>query len=727
MRVRRCAWLGAAVGCVGVVALLVPAVSRLELQAGLGALFALRGPVEPPADVAAVSASAVSAEALGIDTSDIDEWPRSLHAELVDRLAAAGAALVVLDISFERASTPAEDERLARALRQSGRVVLLDWTRTEPVGAGGAVIAVRDERVRPIGSLRDAALATAPFMLPTVPIRTSQFWTFGRSGARLPNLPAVALQVHLASEYADFIAAVCAEGVDCGELPRSARALLTSPDLADVMARIRVLFEANTDLAGRLRDTRRVSGFRRLLDLYAGPASRYLNFYGSAGTIPTVPMHEILANPVPGDLAGKVVFVGVAERRQPEQQDWFYTVVSERTGQNLSGVEVGATAFANLLAGETLRGPGRLAELALVLGFGLLLGVAALPRAALGGALAGAAVGSVHFGAAYYAFDRADLWLPLVVPLGMQWPVWLVALLTLAYRDVLGQRARIEAALGRYVPRHVVRRLARESVDRGVESELLDGVCLYTDAEEFTRLSEQLAPERLARLMSEYFDVLCTTAERHEGLVTDISGDSMVAIWAATRPDAALSTSACEAALAILGEVERFNRASGAGRLPTRLGLDAGRLHLGDIGSEQRREYRAVGELVTTAARLQGLNRQLGTRVLVSAGVAQRASGHSTRPLGSFLLLGKTVAVDVCELLGTAKDSVAFPPELLEPFANALAEFARGDFAQARATLERIAAAVPDDGPTRFYGALCDRYAAEPPPEWRGTVRIDVK
>ncbi len=92
-----------------------------------------------------------------------------------------------------------------------------------------------------------------------------------------------------------------------------------------------------------------------LIDLYAGETSRYLNFFGPARSVTTLPYDRVLSDDaVYRPSAGKAVFVGVAEPRQSEQQDSFISVFSQQTGNNLSGVEVGATAFANLLDDRSL-------------------------------------------------------------------------------------------------------------------------------------------------------------------------------------------------------------------------------------------------------------------------------------------------------------------------------------------------------------------------------------
>ena len=103
-------------------------------------------------------------------------------------------------------------------------------------------------------------------------------------------------------------------------------------------------------------------------------SSRYLNYYGPARTIRTIPYESVVANRATLDVAGKTVFVGYSDR-QTRQSDFFHSVFSERTGSNLSGVEIGATAFANMLEQRSLVPLGRLPHLLTVLLWGFGLGV----------------------------------------------------------------------------------------------------------------------------------------------------------------------------------------------------------------------------------------------------------------------------------------------------------------------------------------------------------------
>jgi adenylate cyclase len=332
--------------------------------------------------------------------------------------------------------------------------------------------------------------------------------------------------------------------------------------------------------------------------------------------------------------------------------------------------------------------------------------------------------GAVYFLAARYYFDTQYVWLPLVAPLGIVLPaLWMTALL-FNYRELSQQRERIQAALGHYVPPAIARRLAEESFATGASRELVHGTCLVSDAEQFTQLAESMDPESLHTLVQQYFAVLTSVVERHGGFVADVSGDSMVAIWAGAKPDPALRRSACIATAEMLDCVDRFNADRRHQSLPTGIGLDTGELLLGNIGSARRYHYRAVGDIVNTASRIQGLNRQLGTRALLSTATLDGLANVQTRPLGEFLLLGKASPVAVCELI----EPEARGAEIAEEFSYALRFFREREWDRAQAIFERILSAEPDDGPSGFYLRQCAALRnTELPENWSGTIRISVK
>lgn len=730
--------LAAATAAAGALLSLSGSFLELEETVGLRTLFALRGPLMQPAAVTVVGISAEAAARVQ-QPPELDEWSRSVHADLVDRLAAAGAAAIVFDMSFETERNAADDRRLAAAIGRAGNVILWQRVVTESLAIPGRAVAGTAEmetRVPPLAPLDEAAWGTAPFMLPRVPIRVNQFWAFGRSLGGTPTLPTVALQAYLAADFGHLAAAVTAAVPELvGPLP-SSEAELRASDLELVVRHLRDAFRREPGLAETMLEHLRqhaprdvAARLRPLIRVYAGGDAHYLNYYGPARTIETLPYDDALKKPlerlVP-DVAGRVVFVGYSERRQPEQQDEFYSVFSERSGQSLSGVEIGATAFANMLEMRSLAVMSVPLQLALVALWGSLLGAL---FGAWGGTRAvavGAAAGGAYFGGAYWAFGGANLLVPLVAPLLVQLPFALIVGAVWHYRVVRAQSDRIRTALGHYVPQRVADRLAHETLTARSRGDLLHGTCLFTDAEQYTAVAESMDPRALGAFMNDYYESMFRAVDRNAGEIADLAGDSMVAIWPSADDDPESRIRACRAALDVSGAVRQFNESRGRPGLHTRIGLDAGPVFLGNIGAERRFEYRAVGDIVSTASRVQGLNRLLRTQILVSDAALPAGAGFVTREIGFFRLRGKSVPVRVHELLDADAPGRELA-ELCELFGAALAEFKAARWMDAARAFEAVLARFPADGPAGYYLDLAARFRAAPPESWAGVVAVEVK
>ena len=254
--------------------------------------------------------------------------------------------------------------------------------------------------------------------------------------------------------------------------------------------------------------------------------------------------------------------------------------------------------------------------------------------------------------------------------------------------------------------------------------QLLHGTCLVTDAEQYTALAERLGPDPLAALMNDYYSVLFRVVEENGGEISDTAGDSMVAVWATAEPDPSVRERALRASVSMIERIDAFNRQRPDTQLPTRIGLESGELVIGNIGAEQRYEYRAIGDIVNTAARIQGLNGVLGTRVLASVATLPVVDSR-TRDVGTFLLRGKRLPVRVYEPLATAR--AAFDSSALAAFASALAAFRGGRWVEAHGRFAALAEHRSDDGPTRYYATLTQQYLREPPAVWNGVVTVTVK
>ena len=175
----------------------------------------------------------------------------------------------------------------------------------------------------------------------------------------------------------------------------------------------------------------------------------------------------------------------------------------------------------------------------------------------------------------------------------------------------------------------------------------------------------------------------------------------MLAIWPNRTPETGRHVYA--ALLEMREAAGQFDQQLGSNRLTTRFGVDWGRVVLTTVGAHRHYEYRAVGDVVNTANRIQDLNKKLGTRVLVSEPALQGVEDFLLREVGYFLLRGKTHPVRAFELIGPRESAGPDALALCERFARALAFLRTGALAEALGAFRNLAADFPDDGPAAFY------------------------
>jgi adenylate cyclase len=412
------------------------------------------------------------------------------------------------------------------------------------------------------------------------------------------------------------------------------------------------------------------------------------------------------SQPIP-DLSGRVVFVGQSELIN-DFRDGFTTVFSKPDGVDLSGVEIAATAFANLLDGRAVEPAGIGTRMALLAAFGLAVGLIAGLLPGIVAVAVCLALAASWYAAAQIAFVRADLWLPVVVPLLVQLPLGLFAGLMVQYRDAQRAKARISRGIRYYLPEEVATGLAEAPVDPATLHQRVHAVCMVTDAEGFTSLAETMSPEAHKPLLDSYLEIVIAAVERSGGAVTDIVGDGTTCVWKSPMPERGWRIRACAASLEIEREVVAFNRRHGPPGLPTRIGLHAGWVVLGNVGGAGRFAFSVLGDTVNTASRVEQLNKQLGTYLLATDAVTAGLDEFLMRPLGRFQVVGKKEVLRLSELRGLADEP--HDADLLAGFAQALAWFEEGRWEDAARQFEAVLTAHPTDGPAGFYLERCRLY-----------------
>ena len=719
---------------------------ELEESLGLSLLYKLRGPRQPPAKVVIINIDDNASDNSGLP-AHFSKWPRTIHAALVDRLKMFGAKIVAFDIHFAEHRDDPQDLLFADAIRRAGNVILVEemlyTSFSAPCAPNQSTTVEMETLVPPIQPLAHSALALAPFPLPKIPVRVNTTWRFKPSCGNTPTLPTVVFQAATLDQFEQLHALLLKKIPHCAKtLLATGKQAIATLGLVETIRSTREIFLQNSwlenSLATELSSTvtaehspETMQSLMALIAMYAGESSAGIDFYGPPASQATLSYSEILsspedpAGPIASQVRDKVVFIGAARKTWSNQKDGFVTVFSRPDGVDLSGVELAATVFSNLAENRMVHQPSTGAAVAFIFGCAVITClISFLLTPPVAGALLLGGM-TLYLGGAHIAFSQQALWMPLTIPLVfLPLAAFLGANLT-NYLTAHRERQNIKTALGFYLPANVVTELTKDLSFINKGDKKVYSTCLITDAQNYTTLSESMTPEDLSTHMKEYYGYLFREVKKMEGLVCNIIGDSMLALWPSAQPEIQLREKGCRAAFHIADAVAQFNSKHQTKPLPTRIGLHCGYLLMDNIGAEDHFEYAPVGDIINTVSRIEGLNKQLATQVLVSEEVLQGVIGMESREVGIFLLSGKTEPVTIYELRGAGEQTQNWNRLSKDTFPEALALFRAGKWDQALAAFEQCLILAAKDGPSLFYTQLCQSYLQKPPSgNWQGVIKV---
>jgi class 3 adenylate cyclase len=305
----------------------------------------------------------------------------------------------------------------------------------------------------------------------------------------------------------------------------------------------------------------------------------------------------------------------------------------------------------------------------------------------------------------------ADVWVPLAMPLG-----GLVVTPALAYviRYLAEERARqrIQHAFGHYLAPAIVERLARDAAALRLYGERREVTVMFADLSGFTRLSGQVDPEVLTRLLNRYLGLIVAEVEATGGYVDKFIGDAVMALWGVPVDDPMHATHGVQAAMAAVARIRREReaaRTSGEPGFAIRIGLNSGPAVVGNVGTERRYNYTAVGETVNVAARLEKVPDLYACRIVVGPRTAELAGGDVVlRELDVVRVKGLDAPLAVFEPLADRTRATARDLEEARRFAEALVHYRAMRFTDAYAVWDALGQAA----------AECDKGEAGRDPAW---------
>ncbi len=585
-------------------------------------------------------------------------WPRAVHSMLIDYLQRAPAKVIAYDVSFAEADTregfafggdtvsgAESDEAFIDSVKKSGNVIMLSDATYEGEASDGAVVvpdagftldspfvAERKMIFPPFAALADAVAGFGHnlFVLdPDGPLRHTV--PFVRVGTRA--LPSLGLAAALKSVQLD---------------PKTIRAERSTLHLG------------TTEMPVQLRTVRTADGIQAyqwgLVD-FRGPAlladmkSRPYPSYAFFDLLYSE--EQILAgetpNVDPSVFKDKIVFVGVTAAGL---YDVFETPFA---GGKMPGIQVHAAVADDFLSRRFLAPATDAARVVTVFGFALTVGVLATTLPAWWASAATLAVLAL-FGWAATQLFAGGTWLNVTQPV-LASSVALFGGVAYQYFVEGREKRKMKRLFGQYVSKDVYAQLVANPDLARLGGQRRDMTVLFSDIRGFTTLTEKGQPEEIVHMLNEYFTRMVEIVFRHEGTVDKFVGDMVMALFGAPLDDPQHADHAVEAALDMLAELRQLNEKWVAEGLDVKvdigIGINTGPMIAGNIGSDQIMSYTVIGDAVNLGSRLESLNKQYATHIIISDETRQRLTGQYVfKPLGDVVVKGKTRPVAIFEVVG---------------------------------------------------------------------------
>ena len=600
---------------------------------------------------------------VGIDEASFTQlgkrwpWPRDMHARLVDRLAQSGAAVIAFDVMFPEPATKEEDDAFAKSISAAGNVVL-----TADHAYHETSVTRQWMRMDPTMQLTQAGAAT--------------------------GLATMSLD-------RDTVARKMSEADD-----------------AFWREAIRMLMRTRP---GSIEEP------------YVPPGAM-MRHLGPPHTFPYVSYYQVLnGDPgIPPDFfADQIVLIGRDVRASPEtgaaQADTFATPFLMISELLTPGVEIQATQIENALMGQTIS-PATLGQNllgltgALLLAWPLLIFWNPLRSTVLSILLGGAIAGT-----SYWLFSAHNFWAITATPL----LAVAIAFISTSTGSFIIERRRageIRSAFAKYVSSEVVNEMIAHPELLTLGGQRREVSVLFSDLAGFTSLSEKLTPDAVAQVINIYLNAMTRIIMANGGTVDKFIGDAVMAFWGAPLDDSEHALHAARSAIEMqkaMQELQPRFREFGVENLGLRIGVNSGYAIIGNMGSDLRFDYTALGDTVNLASRLEGVNKLYGTGILFSESTADFIRDQiPLRPVDRVRVKGKDVPVDI--YTPCADESLAVLTR------KAWEAYLGRDWKSARDYWHSVRQASADDKLAAVFEERLDAYEASPPPQdWDGSTALE--
>lgn len=451
-----------------------------------------------------------------------------------------------------------------------------------------------------------------------------------------------------------------------------------------------------------------------------------INYLGPAKTFPHYSVTDILHGRLDPELfRGRIVLVGATATGIYDLRVTPYSPV-------YPGVEMHATVIDNILHGNFIHRPGWIAllDLLTILLLGLITGVLISRMRAVWGLIVCILILALYMAGNTCVFSAFNVWLNMVYPVLTVLAVY-VGITVYKYVTEEREKKKIRGAFQYYLTASVINEMLKDPSKLKLGGDKKDLSVLFSDIRGFTSISEKLTPEDLVHLLNEYLTAMTDIVFKYDGLLDKYMGDAIMAVFGAPLDQPDHSFRACNTALDMMAELKKLQKKweqEGRPVLDIGVGINSGDMVVGNMGSEMRFDYTVMGDSVNLGSRLEGINKEYGTNIVISEYTYEKVRDKLLcRQLDAVKVKGKALPVKIYELMGKQGED-GDRAALAAAFEKGLEKYRNCQWDEAIAAFEGVLAMAPGDGPSRLYISRCRELKENPPGDgWDGVFTMTRK
>jgi adenylate cyclase len=650
-------------------------------------------------DIVIIAINPESEEVIG---TSFERWQRARTGQAIANLAAAGAEIIALDFRYAKRPGEQEDDMaLADAIADADNVILA-------VMVEGGQLLRTDEAI--LGDEEAGALGEGHLNV----VEDEDGVLRRILLAKISNLEVPTVKEKFHFLYFDVEIAGQFEWVDDA------------------------VYDVDTDILTLVKKNEKG---KTVAEYPVQHGNHPINYVGPAGSFKRIPFWKIYKNEFDREeVAGKICLVGDTRLRggdffvTPHSEYYQPTPESRPILQTMPGIEVHANGIQTILEGKTIRESTRSEGLIFVIVLGMGMGLL------------------------FFFFERGGLILPAIIVCVTQIAIIFMSYKLFASYDYqmasvpclvvvalqftsgvsyrwLGARRRIrqiQEMFGRYVSANIVKKMISGELSVNLEGHEKEITVSFLDIRNFTKTSEKLTPEQIGRLLNEFFSRMIGVIFSMDGTLDKLMGDCIMWFFNDPEEQPDHPQRAAGVALKMLEELRVFKTEidlPGVEFMDIGIGVNSGTATVGNLGAPTFHDYTAIGDIVNLSSRLEGLNKEYGTQIIIGEPTYERVRGeYFCRELDMVRVKGKDLPVMIYELVARKDRVTEEQKQLASSFERHLKLYRNREFEKARAAFAALASQFPDDAPCRIYCERCEVLAQSPPEDsWSGVFTFTTK